>query len=145
MEEIGIVREINGIKAILTVPKQGSCEACPGGSLCKTLGAGEASMEAYNHVGARVGDTVKVVFRSSAYLKGTLLVYGLPSLMLIAGALVGRAYLCSLFPSVDPDLISACSGFGFLFLTFAAIKLSSQLFDTKKEYMPVIEEIINRG
>ncbi|MGO9015407.1 MAG: SoxR reducing system RseC family protein [Dissulfurispiraceae bacterium] len=145
MEEIGIVKEINGIKAIISVQKQGSCGSCPGATLCQTLGAGEALMEAYNHVGARAGDTVKVVFKSSNYLKGTMLVYGLPSLMLIVGAVLGKEYLGRFFPGADPDILSAGTGFGFLIITFLVIKLWSNIFELKKEFTPIIEEIINRG
>jgi len=145
MEEIGIVKELNGIKAIISVQKQGSCGSCPGGALCRTLGAGEALMEAYNYVDARAGDTVKVVFKSSNYLKGAMLVYGLPALMLIIGAVLGKEYLSRFFPAADPEIISACSGFGLLLITFLAIKLWSNIFERKKEYTPIIEEIINRG
>jgi len=145
MEEIGIVKELKGIKAIISVQKQGSCGSCPGGALCQTLGAGEALMEAYNYVDARAGDTVKVVFKSSNYLKGTMLVYGLPSLMLIIGAVLGKEYLSRFFPAADSEIISACSGFGLLVITFLAIKLWSNIFERKKEYMPIIEEIMNRG
>jgi sigma-E factor negative regulatory protein RseC len=145
MEEIGIVKEINGIKAVISVQKQGSCGSCPGGALCQTLGAGEALMEAYNHIDARAGDTVKVVFKSSNYLKGTMLVYGLPSLMLIIGAVLGKECLSRFFPTADSEVLSACSGFGFLVITFLVIKLWSNMFERKKEYMPIIEEIIKRG
>jgi sigma-E factor negative regulatory protein RseC len=145
MVEIGIVKEINGIKAIISVQKQESCGSCPGEALCRTLGGGEALIEAYNYVDARAGDTVKVVFKSSNYLKGTMLVYGLPSLMLIIGAVLGKEYLSRFFPAADSEIISACSGFGFLVITFLAIKLWSNIFERKKEYMPIIEEIMNRG
>ena len=145
MEEIGIVKELNGIKAIISVQKQGSCGSCPGGTLCRSLGAGEALMEAYNHADAQAGDTVRVVFKSSNYLRGTILVYGLPSLMLIVGAVLGKEYLGRLFPAADPEVLSACSGFGFLVISFLVIKIWSNIFERKKENTPTIEEIINRG
>jgi|SRR5271157_5482338 len=145
MEEIGVVKEINGIKALIIVPKQDSCKSCPGTSLCETLGTGEAVMEAYNHVGARIGDTVRVGFKSSNYLKGTIIVYGLPALMLITGAVLGKEYLSPFFPTADPDLVSAATGFGLFAVTFLILKLCSKMFADKKEYMPIIEEIINRG
>src|SRR5271169_6202384 len=129
MEEIGVVKEIKGIKAIIIVPKQGSCESCPGTSLCETLGAGEAVMEAYNHVEARVGDTVRVGFKSSNYLKGTIIVYGIPALMLLAGAVLGKAYLSRFFPTADPELVSAAAGFGLFAVTFLILKLCSKFFE----------------
>ncbi len=145
MEEIGVVKEINGIKALITVHKQGTCDSCAGSSVCETFGVGEAIMEAYNKVDARVGDTVKVVFRESNYLKGTIIVYGIPSLMLLLGAILGKEYLKPFFPAADPDLLSAAAGFGLFAVTFLVLKLWSKVFEQKKEYMPIIEEIINRG
>src|SRR5208337_2268227 len=138
MEEIGVVKEINGIKALITVKKQGTCDSCAGNSLCETFGAGEAIMEAYNHVDARVGDTVRVVFRASTYLKGTIIVYGIPSLMLLLGAILGKEYLKPFFPAADPDLLSAASGFGLFAVAFLILKLWSKVFEQRKEYMPII-------
>ena len=145
MEEIGVVKEIKGIKALIAVPRHGTCEACSGNSLCESFGTGEAVMEAYNHIDAHVGDTVRVVFRSSNYLKGTMLVYGLPALMLLFGAVIGKQYLKPFFPAADPDILSAAAGFSLFAVTFLVLKLWSKLFEQKKEYMPIIEEIINRG
>jgi len=142
MEEIGIVKNINGMKAIIAVSRQASCEACPGSSLCETLGSGDAVMEADNRIAARVGDTVKVVFRASSYLKGTMLIYGLPSLMLIAGAVLGKVYLSELFPAAGPDIMSAVGGFGLFAVTFFVLKLWSKTFEHKTEYIPIIQEII---
>lgn len=145
MEEIGVVKELDGMKAVIIVPKQGSCESCPGVSLCSTLGA-EAQLEAYNHIDAKVGDTVKVVFKATTYLKGALLVYGLPAVMLVIGAIAGKEYLSFFFPAANPDLVSACGGFGLFAFSFLILKLWSKIFEhKKKEYMPIIEEIINRG
>lgn len=145
MEEIGIVKDINGMKAIIAVSRQASCVSCPGSSLCETLGSGDAVMEADNLVDARVGDTVKVVFKASSYLKGTMLLYGLPSLMLIAGAVLGKVYLSAIFPAANPDVMSAAGGFGLFAVTFLILKFWSKTFERKTEYIPIIEEIINRG
>ncbi|MBF0505830.1 MAG: SoxR reducing system RseC family protein [Nitrospirae bacterium] len=145
MEEIGVVKEINGIKALIIVRKKGTCDSCSGSSLCETFGVGEAIMEAFNKVDARVGDTVKVVFRESTYLKGTIIVYGIPSLMLLLGAMLGKEYLKPFFPAADPELLSAAAGFGLFAFTFLVLKLWSKVFEPRKEYMPIIEEIINRG
>ena len=49
---------------------------------------------------------MKVVFKSSNYLKGTMLVYGMPALMLIIGAVLGKEYLSRFFPAADPDFVS---------------------------------------
>lgn len=144
MEEVGIVKELHGIKAVVAVSRRSSCGSCPGSSLCETMGDGETVVEADNPVEAGVGETVKVVFRSSSYLKGTLLLYGLPSLMLIAGAVLGKVYLTGIFPAAGPDVMSAVGGFGLFAVTFLVLKLLSKPFEDKTEYIPVIEEILKK-
>lgn len=143
MEETGIVKEIKGLKAVVTIQKQSSgCESCPGSSVCKTMGAGEVEVEAVNRANAAAGDKVRVSFKSYTYLKGTFLVYGIPSLMLVIGAVIGKEYLSRLFPGFDADIISAICGFGMFGISFVALKFWSKRYDSKKEYMPVVEEII---
>ncbi|MCL4493094.1 MAG: SoxR reducing system RseC family protein [Nitrospirae bacterium] len=144
MEEIGVIKDIKGPKAVVAVHKQGGgCEACPGSSLCKTMGGDEAVVEAVNQANARIGDTVRVSFKPYTYLKGTALIYGIPSLMLIAGAVIGKEYISKFFAGLDPDIMSAICGFGLFAVSFLILKLWSGRFEGKKEYMPVVEEILN--
>lgn len=141
MKEIGIVKEISGSIAIVSVQRQSACDSCPGGSVCKLIG-NEARIEALNKVKAKIGDTVEVEFKPYTYLKGTVLIYGIPALMLIIGAIIGKEILGTIFLNIDPDLLSAFSGLSLFILSFFFIKLFSNKFRTKKEYMPVIESII---
>ena len=142
MEEIGTVKEVNGPKALVSMHKQGGgCESCPGNSLCKSMG-GESLVEAMNEANAQAGDRVRVSFRSYTYLKGTMMVYGIPSLMLIIGAVIGKGYVSRIFPGSDPDLVSAACGFGLFAVSFLFLKLWSKRFESREEYMPVIEEIL---
>ena len=142
MLETGIVKELIGQKAIVTVQKQGSCTSCPGSSVCKSLGGDEAVVEALNDAGAKPGDTVRVSFKPYTYLRGTVLMYGIPALMLIVGAVIGKEYLSKILTDIDPDMASAIGGFGLFAITFFGLKLFSRRFEGKKEYMPVIEEIL---
>jgi len=143
MEEIGVVKWAEGPRAVVTVKRQSACDACASGSVCKTTQSG-MEIEAFNAVRAEAGDTVKISFKAFTYLKGTLLVYGVPALALVVGAVVGKEYLSSLFPSMDPDIVSAMAGFGFLIAALAVVKLLIRKFEKKKELVPVIEEIISR-
>jgi len=141
--ETGIVKELIGQKAIVTVQKQGSCTSCPGSSVCKSLGGDEAVVEALNYVGARPGDTVSISLKPYNYLRGTILLYGIPSIMLIVGAVIGKEYLSKVLTGVDPDMASAIGGFGLFAITFFGLRLFSRRFEGKKEYMPIIEQIIS--
>ncbi|BCB95487.1 hypothetical protein JZK55_04090 [Dissulfurispira thermophila] len=141
MEEIGIVKEIIGPKAIVVVQRQSGCDSCPGGSICK-LSGNDAEIEAVNEVKAKVGDSVRIAFKPYTYLKGTVFIYGIPAIMLIIGAIVGKEYLSRFLPNIDPDIISAIGGFSFFILTFFFMKVWMKRYEGKKEYMPVIIEIM---
>lgn len=141
MEETGVVKEIIGPKAIVSVQRKSGCDSCPGGSVCKSAG-NEAEIEAVNEAKANVGDCVRVSFKPYTYLKGTIFVYGIPSIMLIIGAIIGKEYLSRFLPGMDPDLVSAIGGFGFFALSFLFMKVFMKRYEGKTEYMPVVEEII---
>jgi sigma-E factor negative regulatory protein RseC len=142
MEETGVVSRVDGPKAYVTVKRQSACDACAAGSACKVSESG-AEIEAFNAVHAEVGDTVKISFKAFTYLKGTLLIYGIPALALVVGAVVGKEYLPGPFPSSDPDILSAFAGFGFMVASFIVVKLLVSKFEKKKELVPIVEEIIS--
>lgn len=143
MEETGVVSRVDGVKAFVTVKRKSACDACAAGSVCK-VSEGGSEIEAFNAVHAEAGDTVKISFKAFTYLKGTLLVYGIPALALVVGAVVGKEYLPALFPTSDPDILSAFAGFGFMGVSFAAVRLLISRFEKKKELVPVVEEIISK-
>jgi sigma-E factor negative regulatory protein RseC len=144
MEEIGVVKEAHGPKAIVMVKRHSGCEACASGSSCKVTQSG-AEIEAFNAVHAKAGDTVKISFKAFTYLKGTLLMYGVPALALVVGVIIGKEYLSEFFPAIDADLISAMAGFGFMIVSVTGMKLFVKKFEKKKELVPVIEEIMQKG
>jgi sigma-E factor negative regulatory protein RseC len=144
MQEIGVVKEADGPKAIVMVKRQSACDACISGSSCKVTLSGN-EIEAYNAVHAEAGDTVKISFKAFTYLKGTLLLYGIPALALVVGTIIGKEYLKELFPFIDVDLLSAMAGFCFMIVSFAGVKLCIKKLENKKELVPVIEEIMQKG
>jgi sigma-E factor negative regulatory protein RseC len=140
IEEIGIVTSTEGRTAHVNVPKKSTCEGCTAG----TCATGEQSMEiiAFNKAGAETGQKVKVLIHSSAYMKGTIIIYGIPALALVAGAVFGKEVMPELFIGTDPDILSAIFGFGFMGLSFVGVKIWSNLNADKTESGPVIEEIL---
>lgn len=140
IEEIGIVTSTEGTTAHVNVPKKSTCEGCKAG----TCTAGEQSMEiiAFNRAGAKTGQKVKVLIHSSAYMKGALIIYGIPALALVAGAVFGKEFMPELFIGTDPDILSAVFGFGFLGLSIVGVKIWSNLEADKTDSGPVIEEIL---
>lgn len=141
IEEIGIVTSTEGTKAHVNVPKKSTCEGCTAG----TCIAGEQSMEiiAFNRAGAKTGQKVKVLVHSSAYMKGTLIIYGIPALALVAGAVFGKEFMSGSFIGTDPDVLSAIFGFGFLGLSIIGVKIWSSLKADKTGSGPVIDEVLD--
>jgi sigma-E factor negative regulatory protein RseC len=141
VEEIGTVKSVQGVTAMVQVPKKSACEGCTMGT-CNPEDQG-MEIEAFNEVGAKVGQRVKVTVRSYAYMKGTMLVYGLPAVMLVAGAIFGKEFMSRVLPGRDPDILSAIFGFAAFILSFFIVKIWTSRASTKTDSRPVIEEILN--
>ncbi len=99
-------------------------------------------IEALNKAGAAVGQKVKVMIHTFTYMKGSMVIYGLPALFLVIGAVFGKEFMPRFFPSTDADILSAIFGFSFLLISFILIKVWSEGQSKKTESTPVIEEIL---
>jgi sigma-E factor negative regulatory protein RseC len=103
---------------------------------------GGAELEALNEAGAEVGQKVRVELKAYSYLKGSMMLYGLPALMLVIGAVVGKE-IGPRFMGLDSDLVSAIFAFGAFALSIVIVKLWSMKAEKKTEYRPVIKEILD--
>lgn len=141
MEETGIVKSLSGSLAIVVVERKSACDQCKAG--CKITDSG-AEIEALNLVKAKIGQKVKVIMKPYTYLKGSIIIYGIPALALIIGAIIGKEILSPLnsFKNIDPDVISAITGFSAFILSFLIVKIWSIKIEKKIEYKPVIQEIL---
>ena len=141
VEEIGVVRSAEGMVATVAVPKKSGCEGCS----MKACKPDEQFMviEALNPVKALVGQKVRVGINSYTYLKGSVIIYGIPAISLIAGAVIGKEIFSPYFKRYDPDIVSALFGFGAFLLAFLGIKLWSSKVSRKADLKPVIEEILS--
>jgi len=135
-----VIVSIDGLTAKVNVPRKGACEGCTAGT-CKPS---EKTMEieALNPINAGVGQKVRVVIKPYSYLKGSIIVYGIPALALVIGAILGKEFFSKFFMGIDPDVVSALFGFGAFAIFFLLIKIWSIKFEKRKALKPVIEEII---
>lgn len=143
MEEIGVViKTTGGIARVSIENKQGLCATCSMGT-CVVSGA-TAELDALNRVGAKEGQKVRVFLRPYSYIKGSIIVYAIPVLSLVAGAVLGKEFFSTLdyFKAMDPEIVSAIFGFSAFALSFLFVKLWSMRADKRTEYKPVIEEIL---
>jgi len=144
IEETGVVIKTEGMTAIVRVHKRGTCEGCAARGVCEPSEDG-MEIEALNPVQARVGQTVEVSITTQTYLKSAIYVYGLPLIMLIAGAIIGKNIGDQYIKHIDSDLIAAILGFGGFFITFLLVRAWSKRAETRPEYKPIINKIIEEG
>lgn len=140
VEEVGIIKNIDGMTATVSIPRKSACEGCSF-SACKT-GKEGMLIEALNPVNARVGQKVRIVMKPYTYLKGSAIVYGIPAIALVSGAVLGKEVLSRYFVRTDPDILSAITGFIAFALSFLLIKVWSKKTAEKEDIKPVIEEIL---
>ena len=141
IEETGIVTKVDGVIARVAVQKRGTCEGCAAKGVCETTDTG-MEIEALNPLQARVGQTFEVSLRPQAYLKGTILVYGFPLVAFISGVILGKNIGEKYFREINSDILSVVLGFSALIISFLIVKVWSKKVETKAEYKPVIEKII---
>lgn len=142
IEETGTVKSIDGKIATVNVPKKSACEGCTAGT-CK-IEEQSIEIEALNQAGAKVGQKVRVGIKSYAYMKGSMVVYGLPALSLVIGAVFGKELMSRVFTNTDSDILSAIFGFAFFVISFVIVKVWINAASKETESKAVIEEIIEQ-
>ena len=140
-DEIGIVTEVEGVTAKVVVQKRGTCDGCAAEGTCESTEAG-MEIEALNPVNAKAGQTVRVSVKPQAYLKESILVYGMPLVFFIAGSIAGKIIGQEYLPGINSDLAAAAAGFAALALSILIVKLWSRKAESRAEYRPFIEEIV---
>jgi sigma-E factor negative regulatory protein RseC len=137
----GVVKAVRGNMAVVVTRHESECESCSARDTCATLGGSGANREvmARNTARAQVGDVVKISIGGSAFLKVTFLVYMVPILALIGGALLG--YFLSAVLTGNKDLFVGIFG-GLAFVaSFLWLRKKGDKLSQNKEYVP---EIISR-
>jgi sigma-E factor negative regulatory protein RseC len=143
LEEVGSVVELKGKGvAVVLCEKSSFCENCASTRNCQ-VGTDNRSMlvEAHNQLGAAVGDRVKVATSSKTFLQSSFILYIVPLLFLIAGAVSGQVVGTMLEQGPDPNLLSAILGVAFLAGSFVLIRVGSRAIP-KEITMPRVIEIL---
>jgi sigma-E factor negative regulatory protein RseC len=143
LEEHGSVIELKGKYIAVVLCKKGSfCKHCAAMDTCK-MGADNKSMmvEAHNVIGAAVGDKVKLVTSSKSFLQSSFLLYIVPLIALLVGAILGFEVGQNLQNGPDPNLLAAIIGTAFLVGSFLVIRVGSRAIPPEN-FMPRITEII---
>ncbi len=143
--ETGKVVAVTGDRAWVQTIRASACESCSARSGCgqrvlASASGGRANQVLVrNHLGAVVGDEVSVAIEESALLSASLLVYALPLLLMVLGAVAGQQWL----PAQDAGAIAGAitglaSGFG---LARVAQSRAGQGFEPRLERILPVRHI----
>lgn len=137
--EYGTLVELKGKQiAVVLCQKQSACKHCPSSGACQIGDDGKSmQVEAYNQIGAQVGDKVKVVTSTKHFLQSSFVLYILPVIGLLIGAVSGQLIAENTDIAVEPQLLAALIGTAFLIGTFLCIRVGTRAL--KREiFMPKI-------
>lgn len=141
--EQGIVTKIDSTTAWVKTTKTDACEACSARGSCNVMGGGkEMEVEAINNAGAEVGQKVVLSFETSPLLKATFMLYVLPILFLLAGAVIGDKI--APFFNFDVQTFSLIIGLLFFGLAIIFVKSKGNKLAKKDEYRPKIIRILKQ-
>lgn len=119
IEETAIVTKCDGEFAWVEAQRQSTCsscganKACGTGVLSKVVGRKISRMKALNPIDARPGETVVVGLNEAALLKGSLAVYLMPLLFMLAFAVTGKLLAAQMLWSGEaPVVLFAVIGLG---------------------------------
>jgi len=91
MPEEGVVIESAGATARVQMPRASYCQTCHrSGTICDPFGSDRMVVDARNESGAKKGDVVQVEFLPVKVGVATAIVYAVPLLALLIGAVLGN-------------------------------------------------------
>lgn len=141
--EQGTVQEVSGGKALVRIRKSSACAHCGSRGACQVFSDREMCVEAANDPQAKVGDFVEIRVPERALLKLSFLVYFLPVLALVIGAMAGGSWAGYLY--MEPTLASIIAGCFAMGITFCLIKWINRGARTGNKYLPRITRVLTNA
>jgi sigma-E factor negative regulatory protein RseC len=140
IEEEGIVAEVAGDIAKVSIVTKSACEKCSASGICHP---GEQEyMEASNPLGAKKGQKVKVVLAPQVYLKASIILYGIPVTVFVAAAIVGKNLGIRYGSESTSDLWAFIAGMACMIVSFLFIRRYNKKIEKTDQYKPTIVEIL---
>jgi sigma-E factor negative regulatory protein RseC len=143
IKEIGIIERVEGRRAVVRIQKGGSCAACENRSSCHIDSDRPLFVEVDNEMGAAEGDRVELSMPTSSLLKLSFLVYMVPVLALVMGAILGAEWAESL--GLSPTSASLLLGGSALAVSFLFLRRLDRFLRHRPEYRPSLTKVFSNG
>ena len=143
IEEVGTVVELKSkMIAVVMCTKSSLCENCATNGNC-ALGDDDNTrlIEVHNMLGAEIGEQVRIATTTKSFLQSSFLLYIVPLIALVIGAIAGLLVGEKIPTGLDPNLLSAIFGVFFMSGSFVILRVGSNVLN-KESYMPKIIEIL---
>jgi len=141
LTEQGIVQKVYGGKASVLVQRSPACAHCDSNGSCEISNDKTMTIEMSNALHAKMDDRVEISLPAHSLLKLSFVVYFLPVVGLVAGALLGNS-LASYFGVADITG-SLAGGVAGLVGTYFVMKRVNSGARAKMEYRPRMTRILS--
>ena len=141
--EEGIVLEIKKDKVLVQPQRSDRCEGCSP-EFCFPDSAGGLIIEARDTLGVKVGQRVRLAIREQSLFWYSFLLYGMPLIGLLVGAVAGQIIGKILEWETGTDLLAIGLGLVLLSGSFLGVRRYVRKLDREQTYRPVVLEIIDR-
>lgn len=134
----GVVSKVEGDRLEVLMMRSSACGDCSSCGGCETK---SINLDLKNDIDANVGDFVELEYKSSLLLKGTLLVYLFPLIMLVLGVVIGYTILPS--ANANKDLFSFLIGLVLMAVAYLVINRIDRKFrDNNYISIKKVDELI---
>lgn len=142
LEEFGTVVEQKEQQiAVVQCQRNSACDHCPSSGACSMGDNSEIMLvEAFNAIDAQIGARVKIVTSTRHFLQSSFMLYIVPIIGLLIGALIGQEIGEKGVLEIDPSLLSALMAVIFLVTTFFGIRIATAKLK-REVFMPRIVAI----
>ncbi len=144
-QEQGIILRVtgNGWVDVLT-QRTDACEGCGASHCCADSGIEKKMIvKAINRAGAEPFDRVALELQSGTLMKGAIILYLIPLIGFLMGAVIGALLHESMpFSETGSEILFAFAGLGFGFIFSSGL---SKIMSRKGGLTPVISRVIEKG
>jgi sigma-E factor negative regulatory protein RseC len=132
-------------RAVVKVRRAEACQACSAKGACTALGGKTQDMVLVvdNTIGAKPGDSVILTLSEANFIKASAVLYLVPALGLVGGALAGSSFSTELGLKSDPaSILGSLAG---LVLGLLLTKLLSGKMSNNPKYIPRLTSIVGEN